>query len=885
MVNRKPDDLTLRQRCRNFSLSRLNPANSIQRPIAGYGGKKRFIAFIFAFLIMLSFAMTPCSTASAYTGGLTLDYHINALKDDHPEITLTVKGAPGETTSLELQTKNFKDIRKAFPNVKVTSSDGKTLEWSWTEKGITVKNAAVRDFKVDYTLNALEWEGGDTKSKSIFFREGYLFFVASDMLLMPGMDPEGITVSFTLPPGHRMYSNLPEKGGVFTAETSLWGSLRYDFSMAYFMGGKPLYDIERATPWGDTYQIVRFERDPMNWSPLLGTTPWEEADRYLDTYQKYYDYIQNNILPPLPDHKVLFADRSHETYDGINGVGLNTDWYHFMQYWGRNQDTDIAHHIIHAWDFQAIYSKLSFKTDSLGGMLREGLPTYYEQTLPAAVSGWDWAPGKLFEFWVLDERGKSSGIQQNFYHQTYNQSAMRLYLLDQYIMQTNGRDLSAFTRALWDEVKDLKAPSDITDTQIRHAFASVVGSGNQGAIDRIAAQTKFSRTDFSALEPSFKLYVDHWAKEEFWDMPLLFIVYLEIAATLGDEWPHYATNPHEISIMGRDAMRRFKEAITPLTSDGLTKEEVLTALSKVTGRQHNGFFEFWAGLGCDLDPNSLLPLNTWTPEGYDDSELVYMPFMLGGTLQTEHYLSGIPQQVTLLLDEPAPADTIEVEVGLRSLDSYLPKAEAEKALSGPNVEFERSLNQKFSNLNKVSGLFNVKTDDPERRRFSFTLTLPSYASNPRFMVVTARDAKGQPVLSGNRQYPPEMAFLHSIDPVSFTAAVDKNGLHLGDVPLKDAYFKVADLKAKPGETVALPAGAGQSLQVDLYDKYGFLRGRLAISNTVPTSAPAQVIPDQKAPAAPDGLPVVLIIAIALIIGACCIVYWRFKRNIRRNKDK
>lgn len=39
----------------------------------------------------------------------------------------------------------------------------------------------------------------------------------------------------------------------------------------------------------------------------------------------------------------------------------------------------------------------------------------------------------------------------------------------------------------------------------------------------------------------------------------------------------------------------------------------------------------------------------------------------------------------------------------------------------------------------------VRTDDPERRRFSFTLNLPAFASNPRFWFIHGRDADGQAV--------------------------------------------------------------------------------------------------------------------------------------------
>jgi len=824
---------------------------------------RRFIAFALAFLVLL--ATIPGSrsiAAESAVAGLTLDYYLKAMKDDHPEVTVTVRGAPSGTTVLALQMQNFKEIREAFSDMRVASPGGQPLPWRWSERGITVENAGARDFEVRYTLNALQWEGGAHKSKTIFFRDGYLFFVAGEVLLMPDAEPKGIIVRFNLPPGNHVYSNLPERNGVFTAETSLWGSLRHDFPMAYFMGGVPLYAVERTAPWGDTYQIIRFERDPINWSPFWGTTPWEEADRYLATYQKYWDYIQQHILPPLPRHKVLFADRDHDPAPGINDVGINTDWYHFIQYWGRDMDADVVHHIVHAWSFWSTNTKLAFNFDPLGALFREGLPTYYEHTLPAIVSGWDWAPGKLFEFWVLDQRGRGSGIQQNYYHQTYNQSGLRVYLLDQYVRRTTGKDLSALTRALWDEVKDLKAPANISDDQIRHAFAGVVGSQNVSVIDQIAARSEFSRADFAELEPAFRRYVDHWAQERFWDNPLLFAIYLEMAATRGDTWPHYATNPIEIQTMAQEAMRQFKQALAPRAGDTLSRADVLSALSEVTGQEHSGFFEFWADLGYGLDPSSLLPLSTWKPDGYDESEL-FVLHNVGGTLRTEHYLSGLPQQATAVLDEAAPTDTIEIEVALRSLEGFPPVAEAERALSGSNVKFQGSYEHQHRNLYQVGGTFTVRTDDPERRRFSFTLNLPTFASHPRFSVITGRDANGEVTWNSRYPYPPALYFLHSFDPIPVAATVDGDSLHLGSVPLSSAYFEVAGQKTGPGETVILPAGAQGNLPVDLYDQYGFLRGRQTVSRAelpplpepAPSSASTMSPPDRPISIILDGQPI------------------------------
>ena len=49
-----------------------------------------------------------------------------------------------------------------------------------------------------------------------------------------------------------------------------------------------------------------------------------------------------------------------------------------------------------------------------------------------------------------------------------------------------------------------------------------------------------------------------------------------------------------------------------------TEDEIIRAMNKITGKNHSGFFEFWRGLGYDLDPKDLggvlsTPINTTSP--------------------------------------------------------------------------------------------------------------------------------------------------------------------------------------------------------------------------------------------------------------------------------
>ncbi|MFZ5824874.1 MAG: stalk domain-containing protein [Bacillota bacterium] len=789
---------------------------------------RRISVLLLSLAIMLPAFSAPARSSAASATGLTLTYHIRVTEPDRPVVELDVGGAPSGVTTLTFPARAIESVRnlaEALPSVEVTAANGAKLSWRWAERGIEVSNGSHAGFQVAYTLNTppIVYNG----QRASIFRERILFFIAGDLLLMPAEEPASISVRFSLPAGHRMFSNLPEKEGVFTAEKGLWGNLLDDFPMAYFTGGIPLFVAERETAWGDRYQLVRLDRDPtVNWLPSYGNTPWEEAADYLARAEAYDAYIRQHIFGPLPRRTVIYDDTKNPQDPTVSSILTNRDWYSHNQFWARS-DGDLAHHQIHAWMAPQAYSRLAIEPwNPLGAMLEEGIPTYYEHLLPALVRGRDWAPGKLFEFWVLEERGRAANIQANEFHRRYNQSSMRIYLLDQFMRKTANKDLTAFTRALWAEAQGRSAPSVITDEQLRSIFAGVVGPTNSGEIDRLAAKTDFTRADFAALEPAFRLYVDELARQFFWNNRLLVLLYLESAATRGGTWPHYATAPHMVRLIGMDTMRELNQAIRNQGKQSLTQADVLAALSAVTGQDHSGFFAFWSSLGYELSPSSLLPLSSWGTNPVEN-QFVNMHWQVAGSLLVEHYLSGVKQQAVAVLDSPAPSDTLDLIITVGP-GRFVSEAAVKEAISGPNVSFVRSTR---SQQPSVRGYFRVKTDDPARRRFPFTLNLPAFDSHPRFGFLTpSREEK-------------ELTFLHAFDPIPFAATASETGLTLGAVPsLEGAYLQVGTVRVQPGTTVPLPSGAAGGIQVDLFDRHGFLRGRQTVTVAPPAQPPQPPAP-------------------------------------------
>jgi len=776
----------------------------------------------------------PAVTAASlgWAEDLQVAYHLVLEKDNCPTVEVEVKNASSSLTVFFFWTYAsnlgaLRDLKAVFKNITAETMEGKPLAWSWKSSNeVVVSNSNSRHFRVRYSVDAINLGREDVKFA--IFNAKRVFFVAQDVFLLPEDKPSKITVRFTLPEGLVMFSSLPEENGTFIATNDLWGDLILDFQKAYFTGGNPIFNLTYYTAWGDKYIYIWFDRDPVfsGWLPSYGDTPWEEAEKYLKTTEMCAKYFREIAMGPLPPHTVIFTNT-------IPNGGTNTDWFHYMQIWPRYSEPEICHHIFHQYSFHASQSKLAFSMSAKTYFLAEGLPTYFEQVVPSLLLNDSRYQGKLFEFFVLHERGKRFGILENSFHIKYNLAALKVYLLDRYIKEkTKGtKTLTDFTKELWNIVKDSKKPLEVSDKEVTEALARIVGESNKQYILDLAAKDDFSREDFNDLLPYFKSYVEWMSKEYFWNNELLFLVFLDIVATRGGEWPHYATYPHNIQRYKTEALTPFKKYLLSLGKSNLTQKDIIDALNFATGTDHSDFFAFWESFGITLDPQSLSPLNQWDPGEKDEGEFLATPWFSVGTLKTEHYLGGILQQAEIDLDQPDDDGKIVVEVRLHSFYGYPPGNQAREALSGQNVHFLYTSTGKYSNVYITSAFFEVITDDPARRVFHFNLRLPSFSTHPKFLVYNPP--------FGSRGPLGELYWLHPIDPIDFEVRLTEGTIILPEIPLADTTYTLRTpggdiIKCAPGQRVNLPANAS-SLEISLYDKFGFLRARKIIELTSKTT--------------------------------------------------
>ena len=778
-------------------------------------------------------------------GSFQIEYLLVLNNENNPEVEVKVISAPSSSTEFVFGLVQggalgaCGDLQSVFKEISVSDNYGKVLKWDWEgNNNITIYNGSSSDFIIKYSIDALNikryTETGTDATRFALFQKRRIFFIAGDVFLLPKSMPSSILVKFHLPEGVRMFSSLPEEDGQFLATTDLWGNIVYDFQKAYFVGGTPIFSLTHFTKWGDKYIYVWFDKDPASeaWLPSYGNTPWEQAEEYMKKTELFAEYYRNAI-GPLPIHTVLFTNVSpgNPSY-GAPFVKTNTDWFHYMQIWPKYSEPEICHHVFHQYSFSISQSKLPFNNNSsIQDFLSEGLPTYFEQILPSLLIKDNPSKGKLFEFYALNERGKKNGIGDNHYHKTYNLSAMKVYLLDRYIQKaTDGKNsIVDFVKEIWNQVKDRTYPEGITDNIILNALAQVVGDRNKNYITQIAIQTNFNGEDFVDLLPDFQSYVDFMSKEFFWGNKLLFLIFLDIASAKVNEWPHYATYPHNVIRYRIEALTPFKDYLQKLGKQTLNEDDIIKAMNYATGSDHSGFFEFWKSFGLKLQPNSIFPLENWNLDFSSEEDFVCTTWNSLGTLKTEHYLSGIQQSAEGVLDNPDKDGAITIEVRLQSFDNYPPESEAINALNGDNISLINYNKYKYANLFLTMAFFKVTTSEPEHRKYDFTLTLPSFSSHPKFILY---------------DYPPhgglgELYFLHSLDLIEFNIELKNNEMSLPDTFLENELYYVDfgngnNIKAVPLDKISIPEGT-KSFKVYLYDKFNFLRGykEIVIDSTPP----------------------------------------------------
>ncbi len=598
----------------------------------------------FLMLIIITLAYAAFFLTVSADNGYSLTYTLTSQIEDRPVVEIVVQGAPGNETVLEFRNVSCLgrfdgSLDKIFVDIKAVDMAGKSLPIRWKDQWqIIVTNGSTRNFKITYTVDArkLSSEPDTGEISKTFAGERYavfnnkvIYFIVGDIFMLPRSEPSAINVKCVIPKDLRIFSTLTEESGSFRAGKDLWGRLTIDFSKNFFMGAKPAFVQEHRTARGDNYKFIFFDWDTEidRWFPSYKGNKAEIAKRYMETMELYEDYFRRNI-GELPVRNVLITNNIPHHIEGIPMVMGRTNWLHYMQIWPETSAyPQVGHHVFHQYTFHGIYAKLSYEW--FDGILAEGIPTFFEHSVNAELFDRDYYFGKMMTILAMEERGKPFGIKDNQYHKRYNDSTLKVYLMDKYIKEKTAgkKNIMDFVRELWAEVKYDTEADSLSEDEIAKAFERTAGAGAGQKYIELRDLKQFNRADFQKDILSFPIYAEKTAKAYFWDSKLLFLAYLDVAALKGEHWPHFAGYEHNIPMMRNEGLRPFKDYLIGLKKTTFTKTDIENALKAVTGKDHSGFFKFWETYGVKLDPSQLPPLKSWDTGNEDWYMPGYIPSM------------------------------------------------------------------------------------------------------------------------------------------------------------------------------------------------------------------------------------------------------------------
>lgn len=561
--------------------------------------------------------------ASAPPAGFSVKYRLVMEAEDRVHVEIHVTGYTGSDLGFYADgvLGGYGDITGICSSPAASDGAGNAIPWKWTSTSNLAVTSSGKDFTLSYDVDTVRLATGEPVGQinqvvgqevKVLFRNDGVFFTPDALFLLPGAVPISITLETFFPQGLDVYGSLPFADGVYMAKADKWEDLRDDFCQSFFIGGDAVLHVSSTGETGNTYDFVIFDwrLDYGRWFASDLETAGKQYVAVTDLFAKFY---ADQIGPHKP-HRCIIADCFPS--DRFPNVAMRGDFYSYMQIWPDNSMIpQVAHHALHSYMHAFETAKLHFDVD---GMLYEGIPTYLESLAPALLLGEDCYLGRLYAQLTLDSRGHAYGIDQNQFHTRYNVPALKTYLLDLEIRDRTGgcNDILDFVRALWDGVKDSSQTSvqGVSEQQIESALADAASADIVPAYRKIRDTTELSIEDFDLLKVPFRSYVKMMADECFWGSELLLMCYLDVCSVKGAEWPHYGIAEHQIVYKRREALQPFKSYLAGLNKSAFMEDDILSALSASTGKDHGGFFEFWRSMGFDITAAHMPALSSWNAD-------------------------------------------------------------------------------------------------------------------------------------------------------------------------------------------------------------------------------------------------------------------------------
>jgi hypothetical protein len=333
--------------------------------------------------------------------------------------------------------------------------------------------------------------------------------------------------------------------------------------------------------------------DYEHWNVYLDNTPLEEALKTADFYHKTYEKIKEIYGEyPLPKLLVLGPGfwQAGNTYLRQQLVG-----WHRYEY--------IPHHMLHA----LFHTRVDF-ANYFYLFLSEGYSTYSEGIMTAEIANDPIWRGMLYERKFHYIRGKKFDnlAWDSDSNPGYVLGFITTFLMDKEIKkQTNNqKGIHDLMVAIWEKYS---SPDFVwvSDEQVLGTLKEITGNDWHPFFEKNIKDTSNLDVDsLDELKDDFRLFLKAIADYWYNGSQSMYFVGQEIVSAAGNfdanvrmQSIGYYPGVYDFVIYAR----KYKD----VTQSALTEEDIEEILQQITGKNHSDFFEFYRGLGFNVDPKEI----------------------------------------------------------------------------------------------------------------------------------------------------------------------------------------------------------------------------------------------------------------------------------------
>ncbi len=529
----------------------------------------------------------------------SLTYAVIVQPDQRGQVEIAVQGYTQSSLTFRMLSQDVS--LNAFGNIgDVAARDpqGRSLPVTTLSDGWTVSNPGSGDFTFAYSFGTSISQGGGYSAYYCYVSANGAFFLNEIVFVYPDQPPGSIEVIF-------------QKPGTWTVGTTLTpvGSDRYSVPAAPDLKSGLLND---STRMGVAEAVVTQDCGGMSitfiayqptwsyeafWYPAYGNSQVQQMQEYVDLNCSSINYLKN-VFGFWPG-----ADRYWISTFATGRMERPTNYDHWMQAWPRERQAQVPHHTLHAWIYAGTSQASLLFTAMERSWFHEGIPSYYESKLTAALTGNTMWLGGLYPGYLITKRAAKFGLLEKSSVRNYALGCMQALALDKKIAEvTGGR----------------KSLDDLLTVLGQRYGPDKRRFGQAEMLSALTEATGADLTDFyqrylsgwvsSELPPvdgyisDYLGYFTQWLDYQLTSQThmklargfrTLFLIDLELGlhAPIG-----YGTDEHGPATgSGLSNTDRFRNAIGD--SGSVTKEKVIATLSSLTGADQSDFFEFYSALG------------------------------------------------------------------------------------------------------------------------------------------------------------------------------------------------------------------------------------------------------------------------------------------------